>query len=148
MKAGRLVCLIAIVLLVFSKPAVADGFFSEVLVQINQEREKAGLAEVTLDENLNRLAGEWAVEVGRRDALVHRPDLRKLEEEYGYSYMNENLYFSSVEPSPARMVAAWMNSSGHRRNLLNAQIDRIGLGMGKFATGYYVVFNGAAPLRR
>ncbi len=147
MKAGRLVCLIAIALLGLSKPAAA-GIFSQVLVQINQEREKAGLADVALDENLNRLAGEWAVEVGHRDALVHRTDLRKLEEEYGYSYMNENLFFSSAEPSPARMVAAWMNSPGHRRNLLNAEIDRIGLGMGKSGSGYYVVFNGAARLRR
>ncbi|MDD5262560.1 MAG: CAP domain-containing protein [Methylacidiphilales bacterium] len=147
MKVGRLGCLIGITILGLSKPAAAD-IFSQVLVQINQERAKAGLAEVVLDENLNRLAGEWAAEVGRRDALVHRSDILKLEAEYGYSYMNENLYFSSAEPSPARMVAAWMNSPGHRRNLLNAQIDRIGLGMGKSATGYYVVFNGAVHSRQ
>jgi uncharacterized protein YkwD len=63
---------------------------------------------------------------------------------HGWTAMNENLFMSSqATAAPSEVIAAWKTSSGHRKNLLQSNITRIGLGVGHGSTGTFVVFNGA-----
>jgi uncharacterized protein YkwD len=146
----KIICRVLAMLLSLSAAGrgADDGFFQQTLGQINLQRQKAGVGPVALDDKLMKIAGEWAVKKARVDDLVHRRDFTPLLAALNYSFMNENIYFAENSaksaPPPAQVVAGWMNSSGHRKNLLNGRIDKIGLGLAQTAGGgYYVVFNGA-----
>ena len=119
------------------------NFQSGVLEGINRLRGEAGAGPLILDERLGSMAGEWAATIAAADEMRHRGGLSELIQQNGYSYLNENLYFSQALPTPAGVLKAWKGSNGHLRNLLQSRIDRMGLGIGKSATGYYLVFNGA-----
>ncbi|MDR1304134.1 MAG: CAP domain-containing protein [Verrucomicrobiales bacterium] len=134
------------VLLSLSAPAHADAdavFFQQTLTLINQQRAKANASPVTLDDKLMTIASEWAVKKAKAGDLIHRKDFTDLLNKLNYSYLNENIYFYSEKPTADRVVTAWMNSDGHRRNLLKDRVDRIGLALARGGAGYYVVFNGA-----
>ncbi|MDR1144660.1 MAG: CAP domain-containing protein [Verrucomicrobiales bacterium] len=134
------------VLLSLSAAAHADDdavFFQQTLTLINQQRAKANARPVTLDDKLMKISGEWAVKKAEAGDLIHRKEFTVLLNQLRYSYLNENIYFYSEKPTADRVITAWMNSAGHRRNLLQDRVDRIGLGRARGGDGYYVVFNGA-----
>ncbi|MDR0533828.1 MAG: CAP domain-containing protein [Verrucomicrobiales bacterium] len=140
--------LLAFLLLASATYAADDAFFEKTLEQINLQRAKANLQPVSLDEKLTRIAGEWAVKNAQADNMMHRKNLNSFMGDFNYSYINENLFYAKSStgsrPTPEQVVTAWMNSTGHRRNMLKDRIDRIGLGIAQARDGgYYVVFNGA-----
>jgi hypothetical protein len=58
--------------------------------------------------------------------------------------MNENLYYTTFPLTAAGTVEAWMNSSGHRKNLLTPGMTLVGVGYALDVKGAkYVVFNSA-----
>ena len=122
-------------------------FRKAVVEEVNRLRLENKMGPVGLDAALNRLASEWAESISATGEMKHREGLLELAGRSGYGYLNENLYFSQAEPTAAGVIRAWMNSQGHRCNLLQPRIDRVGLGLGKSANGYYVVFNGAEVTR-
>ncbi|MDR1191089.1 MAG: CAP domain-containing protein [Verrucomicrobiales bacterium] len=133
-------------MLSLSAPAHADAdadFFQQTLTLINQQRAKAGARPVTLDDRLMNIAGEWAVKKAQVRDLEHRKNIGELRGKLRYSFLNENIYYYSARPTADRVVTAWMNSPAHRRGLLHADLDQIGLGRARGDDGYYVVFNGA-----
>lgn len=139
-------CVLVVITLFFSATDIYagdDAFFQQTLAQINRQRAKANLSPVALDDKLMKISGAWATEKARAGDLAHRQNFTALLGKLNYSYMNENIYFLSAPPPPERVVTAWMNSPGHRRNLLKDRVDKIGLGIARGQDGYYVVFNGA-----
>jgi uncharacterized protein YkwD len=115
-----------------------------VLTAINAERVKAGLAPLVADPGLDEAAREWAAVAARRQALVHRKDLKSLMTRGGWSTINENIYMGSGFMTAERIVRTWMNSPGHRKNLLAVRIQAAGLGLARSSAGdTYAVFNGA-----
>jgi len=63
---------------------------------------------------------------------------------YGWRAFNENLFMSSANTSVTGVIEAWKGSPGHRRNLLQGNIDRVGFGIATGDNGwFYAVFNGA-----
>jgi len=141
---GLLLCL----LFVSATRAADDSFLEKTLEQINIQRAKVNVQSVKLDEKLIQVAQEWAAKNAQVDNMVHRKNLPSFMSEFNYSYMNENLFYAKSttgsKPTPEQVVTGWMNSPGHRRNMLKDRIDRIGLGIAQARDGgYYVVFNGA-----
>jgi len=123
-----------------------DSFRQEALAQINAFRAEQGRKPVILDAALDGIASEWAAKLAREGELEHRSrgNLKSLLDAHGWTAMNENLYMSSTpSASPGEVIAAWKGSSGHRRNLLQENITRIGLGTATGQAGFFVVFNGA-----
>ena len=139
-----ILCLQAQHVLFAQSPDDSLNFSKDLLAGINQLRTTAGLPALVLDDNLNRMAAAWAGELAHRDEMLHRKDLQDMTKQGAYSYLNENLYFSSQPPTATSVLQAWIKSPGHRRNLLQDKIVRMGVAAARSATGYYVVFNGAA----
>ncbi|SDT87530.1 Cysteine-rich secretory protein family protein [Verrucomicrobium sp. GAS474] len=132
-------------------PAAAKGnddevFQQEAVRQINGFRASEKRGPVTLDPALNALASEWAAKLAHEGEMEHRSmgNMRTLLSSHGWSALNENLFMSSApSASPSEVIAAWKESTGHRRNLLQGNITRIGIGTAAGKAGFFVVFNGA-----
>ncbi len=108
----------------------ATGDVYEAIRLINEERVKAGLNEFEIDDTLMKMAAIRAKEisVNYAHARADGSELRTIFEEFGYNYCSaaENIFAS---PSTAsRAVGGWMNSSGHKANILHPYATRVGVG--------------------
>lgn len=112
----------------------AEGEFSDcaqqVLTLVNQERSNAGLQPLTLDQKLTDAAIIRAVEV--QSVFEHtRPDGRDCFtaiDEVGGTYRSAGENIAIGYATAEEVVSAWMNSPGHRANILNADFNRLGVG--------------------
>ena len=104
---------------------------------VNEHRAAAGLAPVTYSAKISKAAQVRAVEI--EQSFSHtRPDGRYFSSvfaEYGisYRYSGENIAWG--QKSPEEVVSAWMNSAGHRANILNAKFTELGVGYRQNAKG-------------
>ena len=91
--------------------------------EVNRERAAAGLAALELDDGLSAAAQIRAGEITRSFSHT-RPDGSSFSTVTSGAY-GENI--AKGQSSAARVMAAWMSSSGHRANILNARYTRIGI---------------------
>ncbi len=109
-----------------SESAYAD----EVIRLVNQEREKAGVGALNLNKAIEAAANIRA---------------RELVEQFSHTRPNGNSCFTAIEEqgmiyrmageniaagyaSPQAVMNGWMNSPGHRSNILNGSFNAIGVG--------------------
>ena len=101
-----------------------------LLQSINLERSMIGLAPVTFDRGLQAAAREHALEMARTSTLSHRlegeADLSSRGSSAGaqFSRITENV---AVGPSIVTMHGALMQSMHHRENILDNQVNAIGI---------------------
>ena len=102
-------------------------YFWEILRQVNQERENVNLSPLTLSEGLTYPASVRADEI-IEDFSHTRPDgtscFTAIEKEYWAT--GENI--AAGQTSPTNVMTAWMNSEGHRANILKSNFKKIGVG--------------------
>ncbi|MCL2070884.1 MAG: CAP domain-containing protein [Oscillospiraceae bacterium] len=123
----------------------------EILGLVNAERAAAGIHGLSWDENFAYTARIRASEIIELFSADHkRPDGREwytviVEAGISYRSVGENMARGghSVEGaawySPAVVMDGWMNSPGHRANILNSNFDYLGVGVVDFGgTRYYV----------
>ncbi len=111
---------------------VATEFESGSMRQINGHRGAAGLARLSGDPKLHRLAQEHSAAMARRGTLDH-DGFRSRFERSGYSVCVENL--ARNQHTPQDLVAAWSRSSGHNANMLNARVTHAAVAQsGTYAT--------------
>ena len=138
--------LTAISYLLSAPPAFAekpeDGLFS----LINQERAKAGVAPLTRNAKLDALASEWAARMAAKNSQFHRELTKRLLNDNGWKNLSENIYGPVPDGSPRAILQAWLDSDGHRENLLRASSTLGGVGLARTKSGEIcAVFNGAQP---
>ena len=106
-------------------------FAEQVAVLVNKERTANGLQPVKVSPKLSNAANVRASEL--KENFSHtRPDGTSCftamdEEGIKYSSAAENIAYG--QKSPESVMNAWMNSSGHRANILNKNMQYIGVGM-------------------
>jgi uncharacterized protein YkwD len=111
---------------------------------INAERTKAGVAPLTRNAKLDALAGEWAVRMAEKNSQFHRELTKSLLNDNGWKNLSENIYGPVADGSPGAILQAWMNSDGHRGNLLRESSTLGGVGLARTKSGEVcAVFNGA-----
>ena len=125
------------------KPAPkSDAKLSEieqaVIDATNAERKKAGLDPLTADPRLMEAARVHAANMAKLDKLDHTLDGQGADDRakaagYKFSRLAENIAWNQPKPSDA--VAVWMDSRGHRENLLNKEYTQIGVAVAKNAKG-------------
>lgn len=97
---------------------------------VNEERAKAGLNPVTLDTVASEAARVRAVEIV--SSFSHtRPDGSSFAtalKEQGVSYRTSGENIAWGQHSPEQVMEGWMNSSGHRANILKDSFTHIGVG--------------------
>ena len=121
-----------------SDEVLAPATYEEqVVALVNEERAKEGLPALKVDETLQAAALARAKETVRLFSHT-RPNGTScftILKEYGisYHYAGENIAYG--QRSPEEVVDAWMNSKGHRANIMNKNFTTIGI-------GYYQTANG------
>lgn len=120
-----------------------------MLYYVNQQRANYGLAPLTLDASLTEVAMFRAAECAIYYPLDHnhtRPNGKTCNTAPGYPkyYWSENL--TAGRRSAYEAVTSWMNSQGHRENILKTTRTSIGIGVFCHNGTYYwsQVFSGAA----
>lgn len=117
--------------------ASETSFARQVVVLVNAERKKAGLSEVTLDEKVEAAALVRAKETERSFSHT-RPNGSSFStalKEQGVSYRGSGENIAWGQKTPEDVMKAWMNSEGHRANILNARFTKIGVGYYQNAKG-------------
>jgi len=120
--------------------ATQDGLTKEeqkVLDLTNAERKKAGLEPLKVNAKLMALARDHSKNMAKQNKLDHTldnktPSQRMTDAGYNWSASAENIYWNATTPEQA--VEGWMNSSGHKANILGKYTE-IGIGLAKSDKG-------------
>jgi uncharacterized protein YkwD len=106
---------------------------AQVVMLVNQQRAAAGLAPLVVNETLADGAQSYAEYMANANFFSHTgPDgsnVTARAEKAGYTswvFLAENL--AAGQPTPDRVVQAWMNSPTHRANILAPEAKEVGLG--------------------
>ncbi|QHI73864.1 serine protease [Aminipila terrae] len=109
------------------------GAYEQQVVDIvNQERAKAGLAPLTVNAKLSDVAEKKAEDMRDKNYFSHTSptygspfDMMK---QFGINYTAAGENIAKGQKTPQDVMTAWMNSSGHRANILNSNYAQIGVG--------------------
>jgi uncharacterized protein YkwD len=114
------------------------GYAEGVVHLVNEERQKAGLAPLSYDyQNLTDCAFVRAEELIQLFSHT-RPDGTSCFtafDEFGVDYMAAGENIAVSQQTPEDVVKAWMNSPGHRANILSESFTAIGVGVAEDANG-------------
>lgn len=118
------------------RPAAAAPADDEAafVAAINQSRAAAGLAALATDPAASQVARGWSGQMAGRDLLQHNPNLQAEVEAYvttAWQRIGENV---GVGYGVSSLHDAFMNSSGHRANILG-DYNRVGVGVVRDASG-------------
>jgi uncharacterized protein YkwD len=114
-------------------PPAAAGPVAEVLRLVNAERANAGCGALTADSRLAAAAQAHSADMAANDYFSHTgrngSDVADRVEAAGYRWSAVGENIAKGQPTPAAVMQAWMNSSGHRANILNCRFRNIGIGL-------------------
>ncbi len=113
------------------------SFAKQVVELVNKERSKAGLNALSIDENIETAAMVRSREIEKSFSHT-RPNGSSFStalSESGVKFMGAGENIAWGQRSPEEVMNGWMNSSGHRANILNSSFKKIGV-------AYYVGANG------
>jgi len=118
----------------------ASSYASEVLRLVNVERAKNGLQALTLDSSLSAVAKKHSEDMAAKNYFSHtnlsgQSPFDRLKSA-GISYKTAGENIAAGQKSPSQVVTGWMNSEGHRKNILNKSFTKMGLGYAESNSGY------------
>ena len=115
------------------------AFENEVIRLVNEVRAEHGLQALTANWELSRVARYKSQDMEDNRYFSHTSPTYgspfQMIKNFGLSYrtVGENIAYG--QRTPQAVVSAWMNSSGHRANILNSSYTQIGVGY--VANGHY-----------
>lgn len=113
------------------------SYQEQVVKLVNEERAKEGLAALTLDSSVQSAAQVRAQETA--NSFSHtRPNGTSFSTaltEAGVSYRGSGENIAWGQKTPEEVVAGWMNSQGHRANIMSSSFTKIGVGYHQNAQG-------------
>lgn len=108
-------------------------FVNRVVELTNHERTKAGLPSLQPNPQLMIAAGKHAMDMALEDYFSHfdpnektKPSQRITQTGYNWAHCAENIYAGGETPEKA--VKGWMESPGHCANILDPNLQEIGVG--------------------
>lgn len=109
-----------------------SAFEQEVVKLTNAEREKQGLAALKIDTELSKVARAKSQDMKDNNYFDHNSptygspfDMMK---KFGISYTTAGENIAQGQQTPEEVVQAWMDSPGHRENIMNSSFTHIGVG--------------------
>lgn len=114
-----------------AEQTATSQFEQQVLNLVNQERTKAGLAGLSMDGKLSDMAMVKAKDMYDNNYFDHNsPSYGSpfdMMRKFGitYNYAGENI--AKGQNSPTQVMNDWMNSPGHRANILKSSFTKIGV---------------------
>jgi uncharacterized protein YkwD len=104
---------------------------STIFNLVNGARQASGVPGLRWNGQLGCLAAGWSMNMSNTGQMVHR-DLNAVIHlpEYGaFHTLGENILQGPANLSAGSMHNAWMNSAGHRANILSRSFTMIGIGI-------------------
>ena len=117
---------------------VQTEFQAEILRLVNNERRSAGVPELTGDTLLNQAAQIRASEtvVNFSHTRPNGQSCFSVFDELGISAMTKGENIAAGQSAAADVMNQWMNSEGHRANILNPGFTSLGVGFVQTSSGY------------
>ncbi|MGM0884562.1 MAG: CAP domain-containing protein [Bacillota bacterium] len=113
------------------RPEAASQFAQQVLQLVNSQRTKAGLGSLSMDDKLANMAMVKAQDMIQNNYFDHNsptygsPFDMMRQFQITYRAAGENI--AKGQSSPEQVMNDWMNSPGHRANILNSSFTKIGV---------------------
>lgn len=112
--------------------ATTKSIENQVIQLTNQQRAKNGLKPLTANWELSRVARYKATDMRDKNYFSHTSPTYgspfTMMKNFGISYRAAAENIAAGETTPQEVVTAWMNSAGHRANILNGTYTQIGVG--------------------
>ena len=112
--------------------ASVDAYEREVVRLVNLERAKAGLSSLEYDWQLSRVARYKSEDMQKNKYFSHTSPTYgspfNMMKSFGISYKTAGENIARGYQTPSAVVNGWMNSNGHRANILNSSFTHIGVG--------------------
>ncbi len=125
-------------------PAIARDE-AEVRQRINEIRQERGLNQLRDNFMLAQVARNYSQKMARKNFFSHTspdgdtPAQRVRSAGIFYLVMGENLFKSTNVPKPVPLaVEGWMDSPGHRENILHPEYTQTGVGIWREGNTYYI----------
>lgn len=117
----------------------------EIYRIVNEERAKAGVPALGYNNTMQKYARIKSQDMAERNYFDHKdPDgaliTSKMQQDgVGYSAWGENIAYigGSANGLASQFMTNWMNSTGHRENILSTNFTSIGVGVYKIGDTYY-----------
>lgn len=115
-----------------TQDANATAFEQEVIRLVNEIRVENGLKALTYDWELSRVARFKSQDMKDNKYFAHNSPVYgtpfQMMRSFGISFRSAGENIAKGYATPQAVVNGWMNSSGHRANILNANYTHIGVG--------------------
>ena len=115
----------------------------EILRLVNEQRTQNGLAPLTLSDKLCELATLKAEDMVANGYFDHISPTYgtpfEMMKQFGVSYRSAGENIAAGQRTPEEVMNAWMNSSGHRANILNETYTELGVGVAVGSRGIHWV---------
>lgn len=122
-----------------------------VLQLVNDERSKAGLQPLKMSEELRSIATLKARDMKDNNYFDHTSKTYgtpfQMLQDFGVHYSAAGENIAAGQRTAEEVMNAWLNSSGHRANILNKNFDTIGIGYvegGQYGTYWTQLFTGGS----
>ena len=133
------------VLAIPSTDSLALDYEKEVVRLVNEQRARVGLKELKHNWELSRVARYKSQDMRDNKYFSHTSPVYgtpfQMMKSFGITYRSAGENIARGQTSPQAVVNAWMNSSGHRANILNSSFTEIGVGYvsdGKYWTQMFI----------
>lgn len=116
-----------------TQSSINSSYTAQIIDLVNIERGKNNLISLTINNELSNSAQTYAQYMADKNFFSHNGpngstfiSRNKSAGYYPYYTLGENI--AAGQHTPQQAMAAWMNSSGHRANILNPDYKEIGVG--------------------
>ncbi|MEH7177102.1 CAP domain-containing protein [Neobacillus vireti] len=131
-------------------PAPTTGDVSQYVQQVidltNAQRTKNGLPALKADAKLSGVAQKKSVDMQQNNYFSHTSPTYgspfDMMRDFGVTYKSAGENIAQGQRTPQEVVNAWMNSEGHRKNILSANFTHIGVGYEKSGNHWTQMFIG------
>ena len=103
-----------------------EDYASRLVTQVNKRRANHGLPALRMSTCIDSFSATWATWLDTYNKFQHA-DMGKLMNRCSLAYASENLAAWQGSYAPSGIVNLWMNSDGHRQNILSTKARRVGV---------------------
>jgi uncharacterized protein YkwD len=125
-------------------PAPSGGVTTQVVTLTNAERAKAGCGPLAVNSTLTAVAQAHSQDMATHNYFDHNsqdgrsPFDRMTAAGYQFSTAAENI--AAGQRTAPDVMTSWMNSPGHKANILNCALHQIGVGYATSSSSQYGVY--------
>ncbi len=113
-------------------PATNSQAVQQAIDLTNAQRRQNGLSPLSADAKLNSVAQAKSVDMQQNNYFSHASPTYgspfDMMRDQGVAYQSAGENIAKGQRTPQEVVQAWMNSEGHRKNILSSKFTHIGIG--------------------